>query len=213
MTNLEIGERIRSRRVELGLTLDDVAFTVGVNKTTIQRYESGKITSLKMPVIQSIAEKLKVNPSWLIGKSTEKSISSSSSWNLRPVTLKQFPMLGEIACGTPIYAREDLETYVDASAEIHADFCLTARGSSMIGAGIHDGDIVFIKEQPLVENGQIAAVIINDEVTLKRWYFYPEKKKLILNPENPEYEPLVFIGEELNEIRCLGRAISFMSNL
>lgn len=83
----------------------------------------------------------------------------------------------------------------------------------MVGARIHNGDVVFIKEQSIVDNGQIAAVIIDNDVTLKRWYFYPDKKKLILQAENPSYEPFVFIGEELNNIRCLGRAVSFMSNL
>lgn len=122
-------------------------------------------------------------------------------------------MLGEIACGEPIFANEDHETYIDASAEIKADFCLTAKGDSMTGARIFDGDIVFIREQAIVENGQIAAVVIGEEVTLKRWYYYPEQKKLVLQAENPRYEPFVFIGEELNNIRCLGRAVSFMSNL
>lgn len=122
-------------------------------------------------------------------------------------------MLGEIACGKPIFANEEHETYIDASADIKADFCLTAKGDSMIGARIHSGDVVFIKEQSIVDNGQIAAVIIDNDVTLKRWYFYPDKKKLILQAENPNYEPFVYIGEELNNIRCLGRAVSFMSNL
>lgn len=90
---------------------------------------------------------------------------------------------------------------------------MTARGDSMVGARIKDGDIVFIRQQEMVNNGEIAAVIINDEVTLKRWYFYPNKQKLVLSPENPAYEPFVYVGEELNEIRCLGRAIAFMSNL
>ena len=122
-------------------------------------------------------------------------------------------MLGEIACGEPIFANEDHETYIDASAEIKADFCLTAKGDSMTGARIFDGDVIFIREQAIVENGQIAAVVIGEEVTLKRWYYYPEQKKLVLQAENPRYEPFVFIGEELNNIRCLGRAVSFMSNL
>ena len=83
----------------------------------------------------------------------------------------------------------------------------------MTGARINDGDVVFIKEQPTVENGEIAAVIIDNEATLKRWYFYPEKHKLLLTPANDKYEPFVYVGEELNEIRCLGKAVCFMSNL
>ena len=83
----------------------------------------------------------------------------------------------------------------------------------MINARIFDGDIVFIKQMPMVENGEVAAVIIDNEATLKRVYYYPEKHKLILNPENPAYEPLVYINEELDTIRILGKAVCFMSSL
>jgi repressor LexA len=72
---------------------------------------------------------------------------------------------------------------------------------------------VFIKQQPIVENGEIAAVVIGDEATLKTWYYYPDKQKLVLTPANQAYEPLVYTGEELNTITCLGRAVCFMSNL
>ena len=100
-----------------------------------------------------------------------------------------------------------------ASDDISADFCLVAKGDSMSGARIYDGDVVFIKKQPIVENGEIAAVIIDNEATLKRWFYYPENQKLILSPANDKYEPFVYVGDELNDIRCLGRAVCFMSKL
>ena len=81
----------------------------------------------------------------------------------------------------------------------------------MINARILDGDLVFIRQQPIVDNGEIAAVIIEDEATLKRVYYYPEQGKLILNPENPKYEPLVYVKEELDQIRILGKAVAFQS--
>ena len=83
----------------------------------------------------------------------------------------------------------------------------------MINARINDGDIVFIRKQPMVENGEIAAVIIDNEATLKRVYYYPEDNKLILNPENPRYAPFVYVGEELQSVRILGKAVAFQSNL
>ena len=83
----------------------------------------------------------------------------------------------------------------------------------MVGARIYDGDIVFIRAQDTVENGEIAAVIINDEATLKRVYFYRREKKLILSPENPKYAPLVYIGKELRDIRILGKAVAFQSHV
>ena len=83
----------------------------------------------------------------------------------------------------------------------------------MIGARIHDGDIVFIRAQDSVDNGQIAAVIINDEATLKRVYYFPEESKLVLSPENPSFAPLVYVGEELNSIKIIGKAVAFHSRV
>lgn len=98
--------------------------------------------------------------------------------NIYPIELKKFPMLGEIACGKPKYTNEDRESYVIAGTDIKADFCLKASGDSMVNARIFDGDIVFIRSQEMVENGEIAAVIVNNdsEATLKRLYYYHEKK-------------------------------------
>ena len=142
-----------------------------------------------------------------------KNYDLSQYENISPVKLKRFPMLGEIACGQPIWAEEDRDSYVMADMDIRADFCLTAKGDSMINARIYDGDIVFIREMPIVENGEIAAVIIGDEATLKRWYYYREDNKLMLIAENPKYEPLVYMNEELDTIKCLGKAVYFMSAL
>ena len=205
-----IALRIKQRREQLGLSAEQLAEKIGKAKTTIYRYESGFIEKMPSSVLSDIANALNVSPTYLMGLEDNTAIISD---HIRPIRLKKFPMLGEIACGKPIFADEEHETYIDATADIKADFCLTAKGDSMIGARIFDGDIVFIKEQPIVDNGQIAAVIIDDSVTLKRWYYYPDKQKLVLTPENPKYEPLVFVGEELNSIRCLGRAVCFMSNL
>ena len=122
-------------------------------------------------------------------------------------------MLGEIACGEPIYAEEEHETYFAADSSLDADFCLRAHGDSMTGARIYDGDIVFIRSQSSVDNGEIAAVIINDEATLKRVYFYPEEGKLVLSPENPRFAPLVYVKDELNSIKIIGKAIAFQSSI
>jgi repressor LexA len=102
--------------------------------------------------------------------------------------------------------------YVTA-AETTADFCLTAKGDSMIGARIYDGDEVFIQQTDMVNNGEIAAVVVDNEATLKRVYYYPEDEKLILTAENPAFAPMVFVGEELADIRILGRAVAFQSKV
>ena len=118
-------------------------------------------------------------------------------------------MIGTISCGNPIYAEEDYETFVEASADINADFCVTAKGDSMINARIFDGDVVFIREQPDVENGEIAAVIIEDTVTLKRVYKY--SNRIELRPENPTHKVQNYEGEELENIRIIGKAVAFQS--
>ena len=219
---IQIGKRIETARTDLNLTQEELAVKLGLNKSTIQRYEAGKIQKIKLPVLESMARILKVSPDWLSDKTeerepTEEEVTLDNLMlkydNIRPVRLRKFPLLGEIACGKPIFALEDRENYIMADMDINADFCLTAKGDSMINARIQDGDIVFIKEMPIVDNGEIAAVIIDDEATLKRVYYYPEKNKLILQAENPKYEPLVYINEELNQIRILGQAVYFMSNL
>lgn len=206
---------LKQRRMELGLTMLDVAKLVGVSEATISRYESGNIKNMRRDRIEKYAKALRVSPSDFLDINDDETDTLTELMqrydNIKPIKLKRFPMLGEIACGEPVFADEDKEHFVMADMDIHADFCLTAKGDSMVNARIYEGDIVFIKEMPIVENGDIAAVIIDDEATLKRVYYYPDKGKLILSPENSAYEPLVYIGEELNHIRILGKAVYFMS--
>lgn len=216
---MTIGERIKQRRKELGLTVDELAERLGKNRATVYRYESNDIEKLPTTVLEPLAKALAVTPSFLMGWEQDNVVSDTLSDllqkydNIKPVKMKRFPMLGEIACGEPIFADEDKEHFVMADMEIHADFCLTAKGDSMINARIHNGDIVFIREMPMVENGDIAAVIIDDEATLKRVYYYPDDGMLQLIAENPVFKPLVYQGEELNHIRILGKAVYFMSAL
>lgn len=195
-------------------------YDIKLGKNDLSQYVSGKVEP-SQPKLTILALALNVSEVWLMGydvpitKETSDNVNNLISHynNISPIRLKKFPMLGEIACGEPIWADEDRESYVMADMDIKADFCLTAKGDSMINARIYDGDIVFIRHQPVVNNGEIAAVIIDNEATLKRVYYYPEQNKLVLNPENPAYEPLVYINEELSTIRILGKAVYFMSAL
>lgn len=211
-----LNDKLKARRIELGLTMLDVAKSVGVSEATISRWESGDIGNMRRDKIALYAKALKTSPLFIMGidKNTDEEENIFDKYdNLSPIKLKKFPLLGEIACGEPIWADEEKESYVMANMDIKADFCLTAKGDSMINARINDGDIVFIKKMPMVNNGEIAAVIIDNEATLKRVYYYPNKSKLVLNPENPAYEPLVYLKDELNTIRILGKAVYFMSAL
>lgn len=213
----EIGRRIKQRREELGLTQAELGEAVSLNKSTIQRYESGKIGKIKRPVMAAIAARLGVSPAWLelddCSAPPDVEGLCARFDNISPVRLKRFPVLGEIACGEPIWADEDKQSYIMSCMDVDADFCLRAKGDSMTNAQINDGDIVFIKRCDIVENGDIAAVIIGDEATLKRWYYDRDNNKLVLMAENPKYPPLVYMNEELERVRCLGKAVYYMGTL
>ena len=190
----------------------------GIPKSAMSQYVSGKFAP-KQTRIYLLAKALNVNEAWLMGYDVPMERTSNTSENLtekypqlQPLPkMRKIPLLGAVACGKPIYREED--EWISLPNDINADFCLRCVGDSMINARINDGDIVFIKACPEVDNGQIAAVSIDNEVTLKRVYYYPEKNKLVLNPENPAYEPFVYTNEELNDIRILGKAVVFLSKV
>ncbi len=142
-------------------------------------------------------------------KSTDYPYSIS---NIIPLPeTKQVPLLGTIACGEPILANENIEDYVSMPVFINATFALRCKGNSMIGARINDGDIVYIRKQETVENGEIAAVLIDNEATLKRFYKYGDT--VVLRAENPDFSELTYKNEEINTIRVLGKAVYFLSTI
>lgn len=212
---MEMGKKIHELRMQKGMTLEELGNIVGVGKSTVRKWENGIIANMKRDKILKVSVALGVSPAYLMGwqESTDEEIISLN--NVHPIELKRFPMLGDIACGVPKYTNEDRESYVMAGTNINADFCLRASGDSMVGARILDGDIVFIRKQDMVENGEIAAVVVNNdsEATLKRLYYYPDKGELILKPENPAYEDLIFSGNELNQVHVLGKAMAFQSDV
>ncbi len=200
-------DRLKAARKAKMLTQEQLAKLISVERSSIGKYESANVTP-SPEVLMRMSSVLGVSVDYLLGNDARK---HTDAHNILPIKAKKVPLLGEIACGQPIYADQQYGEFVFVSDDIDADFCLQAKGDSMIGARIQDGDIVFCQETQTVENGQIAAVIIGDEATLKRVYYYPEKNKLVLNSENPKYEPFVYVGEELNEICIIGRAVAFQS--
>ncbi len=213
---MNIGDRVRLLREQKGMTQEELATKLGYkSKSSVTHIEKGR--DIPRSMVVTLAKILDTTPAFLMGWEELSADPLSELMqkynNIKPIKLKRFPMLGEIACGKPVFADEDHEHYVMADMDISADFCLTAKGDSMINARIYEGDIVFIKEMPIVDNGDIAAVIIDDEATLKRVYYYPDDNMLQLVAENPKYKPLVYQGEELNHIRILGKAVYFMSTI
>ena len=205
-----LAKRLKELRRERKMTLEELAVAVGTSRQTVHRYENGTITNIPRERVMALAEALGTTPSELMGWSDA---SLSGYEKILPISVRRVPMLGEIACGEPIYAEQEHESYAVTDSNTDADFCLRAHGDSMIGARIYDGDVVFIRAQNQVDNGEIAAVIINDEATLKRVYFYPEEGKLVLSPENPRFAPLVYVGDELNRIKIIGKAVAFQSTI
>lgn len=204
-------ERLRKAMEIRNMKQVDLVEKTGLGKSAISQYCTGTYEP-KQRALYKLAEALDVNEAWLMGYDVlmERNVTKYPD-NILKIEIKKFPVLGTIAAGQPIYADEHFESYVEAGADIHADFCLQVKGDSMINARIMDGDIVFIRKQPDVNDGEIAAVLIGNEATLKR--VYKKNSEVILIAENPAYKPLVYKGEELNEIRILGKAIAFRSNV
>lgn len=199
-------ENIKARRIALGMTTDDVAKLVGVSNATISRWETGAIANQRRDKIQLLADALRTTPAELMG--WEKPLEDSAPDNVLPLpNMKTVPLVGTIACGEPILAVENVEGNVSVPENVHADFALRCKGDSMTGARINDGDLVFIRQQPTVDDGQIAAVQIGDDATLKR--VYHSGKALVLQAENPAYKPIIVDGD--STVRVLGLAVAFIS--
>ena len=202
---MKLHERIKERRLAMGMTLLDVANALGVKEATVQRYESGEIKNPKHRTVLELANIFHCSPSYLMG--WEEDVLPES---VMQISKKKLPLLGNIAAGKPIFADEGVE-YYSPGDDTGADFCLRVHGDSMTGAGIKDGDIVFIRSQETVDDGEIAAVLVEDEATLKRVYLSPDSVTLI--SENPKYKPMVYTKEQCKNIRILGKAVSYTTRL
>jgi len=216
---MHLGEIISNYRTENKITMEEFANKCGLSKgyiSMLERNENPKTKKTIIPTLETInrvADVIGIDLDTLLkelGRNQKVSLTDIENVSELP-TAHKIPLLGTIACGEPITAVENIDSYIDAPNCVSADFALICKGDSMIDARIFDGDIVYIKEQPEVENGEIAAVLIDDEATLKRVYY--QKNKIILQPENKSYEPLVFVGEEILDVRILGKAVYFLSKV
>ena len=206
-------ERLRYYMQQANMKQIELVEKTKINKSSISEYLSGNYEP-KQRNIYKIAMALGIKPSQLMGIEEDRTTTPPplpQFDNIHQVAPVKIPILGRIACGEPIFEAEDFQGYTDFISKIHVDFCLIAHGDSMIGARIHDGDVVFIRQQPEVENGEIAAVSINDEVTLKRIYIYDNQ--IVLNAENPKYAPMIYSLDQIESFRILGKAVAFQSKI
>ena len=201
------GDLIKARRKEIAMSAERLAEKVGVSPATIYRYEKGDIEKVPVDVIKDIAKALNTTPAYLMGWETSPAAPTiPAGFEPRPKTVKR-PLVGDIACGEPITAEQNVQEYVDVPEGIVCDFCLRCHGDSMIDAGIRDNDVVYIKTQPQVEDGEIAAVRIGDEATLKRVYY--DGSTITLVPANSAYRPKSYSGPELDDIQIEGKATGY----
>lgn len=206
---MNVGKRIKILRKELGISADELGTKLGKDRSTIFRYENGDIEKLPIDILEQIADALHTTPQYLMGWEEPPKSTSLPSGILPLPRTRSIPILGEIACGDPIDAVQNFDGETRIPEDIDADYALRCKGDSMQDFRILDGDIVYIKNQPTVENGEIAAVLIDNEATLKRFFF--DGKTVTLVAGNPKYHPFVFSGEALSELRVLGKAVGFTS--
>lgn len=205
---LDLYKNIKKLRLQMQWSQDELAKRAGyTDRSSIAKIEKGQV-DLPQSKILLFADIFRVTPGELMGNDGIDDILSRIP-NIHPVTTRRFPVLGSVSCGEPKFMDEEIDVYVDASEDIKADFVLRAKGDSMIGARIYDGDLVFVRKQDIVENGEIAVVAIDDEATLKRFYKYGDL--IVLRAENPAYRDQEYTPEQAREIRVLGKAVRFQS--
>ena len=205
---MSLYDRIRIRREALGMSQEELAFKLGYkSRSSINKIELGK-ADISQSKIKAFADALDTTVAYLMGWDVSEQPIPPGFEPLPEMTA--VPRVGEIACGEPILAEQNIETYDSVPKMWHADFTLACHGDSM-EPRVKDGDVVAIRTQPTVENGEIAAVRIDDEATLKHVYHYPDR--LVLQPENPAFPPIVLVGEEINRAVIEGKAVGLCRNL
>lgn len=209
---MTVGDRIRQVRQEQDVTQQELADYIGVSKQAVYKYENNIVTNIPTDKVDAIAKRLKVSPAYLMGWEEQPTPKPTSPIPIPPgfmpmPKMKKVPLIGAIACGDPITALQNREGDVDVPEDVRCDFALKCHGDSMVGAGIHDGDVVYIHIQPDVENGEIAAVRIGDEATLKRVYLHTDY--IELRPENPAFESIIRRKEDMNDVHIEGKAVGY----
>lgn len=196
------GIRIREQRLLKGYSQEELGSLVGVQKAAIHKYENGLVTNIKRSTISKLAKALDVSPIYLLGMDYDLSKIES----INPINYHRIPKLGSTAAGIPCTVEYDGEDYVEVPEKIVADYCLDIHGDSMEPL-IKNGDVVFFKYQNIVDNGDLAVVMIDGEATLKR--FFKTDHQIQLIALNPNFPTIIINEDEHIDIRIVGKAISY----
>ncbi|MCR5708124.1 MAG: XRE family transcriptional regulator [Ruminococcus sp.] len=205
---MTIGERIKERRKQLGLTVDELAERLGKNRATIYRYESNDIEKLPTTVLEPLAKALDVTPAYLMGWLKPSQAKSLTPTDIRANT-KPVPLVGRVAAGLSCHAEDNIEGYILTDCELLHEgydyFWLTVKGDSM-EPELHDGDRVLVREQDTLETECYAVVRIDGEDgVVKRVRI--DRDKITLTSVNPYYPPRVFEHEQMNDVAVVGKVI------
>ena len=214
---MTLGDIIKNYRKNKDISMQDFADKANLSKSYISMLENNKNPSTGLPItptlptIKSIASAMGLSFDELfsiIDPDSEISLNDFdySRFGLLPVEKHEIPLLGRIACGKPIFADENIETYIDPK-DVEADFALRCEGDSMIDMGIEDGDIAFIRKQETLNNGDVGVIAVDDEVTLKRFVRYPDR--IELHPANKKYMALIILENEHKDVRIIGKLVGF----
>lgn len=206
------GKNIRYLRKLNNMSQDKLAEKLGYKSfTTIQKWESGN-SEPSLKKLNQLADIFNVDIDKLATTDlTKEEVDLKDIPGVIPVkNIKKIPILGRIVCGEPILSYQNIEGYFLGDPDIiQADFALICQGDSVVDADIYQGDLVFIRQTPNVENGTIAAVLIDDSATLKR--FYKNETQIILQPENKAYSPIIISKNDMGNIRILGQMVGVYS--
>lgn len=201
--------RLSQLRQEKGLNMREAARRLNMPYTTYVNYEKGTREPNSETLI-ALAEFYGVSIDYLLCKSSTPPVQEIPP-GFRPLPeMAQVPLIGQIACGTPITAEQNVERMVCVPSKWRSTFTLTCKGDSM-EPRIHDGDLVAIRKQPEVEQGEIAAVRIGEEATLKHVYLH--ENFIELRPENPAFNSIILSREDMNDVVIEGKAVGLCRDI
>ena len=206
------GERIKMKRIEKGISADELAASIGVSRSTIFRYENGNIEKFPVDRLEPIAQTLNTTVAFLMG--WEDDLYISKAFHIIPVGKQGHrPILGSISAGLGTYAEESVIGWeaVDEKYDTDEYFFLRVEGDSM-SPKIDDGDLLLIKKQDSVDSGDIAAFLVDDEEGFIKKVKY-DTDYITLISLNPAYEPMVFLGEDVLRVRVVGKAVEIIRKL
>lgn len=203
------GDKIKEARKKAKMTQRQLADQLGIKNTSISNWEKN-VSRPDPDMIALLCGVLGIEPGFLFSAGPESEQETIPAGFQSMPSMEAVPLVGRIACGTPILAEENIEEFVSIPARWKATFTLICHGSSM-EPKIKDGDLVAIRSQPTVDNGQVAAVRIGNEATLKKIFQYPDR--LELRPINPDYDTMVLYGEEINTAVIEGLAVGLCRGL